>query len=95
MKARVPSLILQPVVENAIRHAIAERENGGRVVVSAERRGSRLYLSVEDDGPGLSAEGAPQPRSDRTGIGIANTRERLVQHYGPEQRFSLERGSSA
>ena len=92
MKARVPSLILQPLVENAVRHAVAERENGGRVVVSAERRDGRLHLAVEDDGPGLSVDGATQPRGERPGIGIANTRERLAQHYGLEQRFSLERG---
>jgi LytS/YehU family sensor histidine kinase len=92
MKARVPSLILQPLVENAVRHAVAERENGGRVIVSAERRDGRLHLAVEDDGPGLSTDASPDPRSERTGIGIANTRERLAQHYGREQRFSLERG---
>jgi signal transduction histidine kinase len=92
MKARVPSLILQPLVENAVRHAVAERENGGRVVVSAQRRDGRLRLAVEDDGPGLSTNVSAQPRSDRTGIGIANTRERLAQHYGREQQFSLERG---
>jgi signal transduction histidine kinase len=92
MKARVPSLILQPLVENAVRHAVAERERGGRIVVSAQRRDGRLHIAVEDDGPGLSTDTSRQPRSERTGIGIANTRERLAQHYGRDQRFSLERG---
>lgn len=93
MKARVPSLILQPLVENAVRHAVAERESGGRVVVSAERRDGRLHLAVEDDGPGLPDEASSQRGGERTGIGIANTRERLAQHYGNAQRFSLERGA--
>jgi sensor histidine kinase YesM len=93
MKARVPSLILQPLVENAVRHAVAERELGGRVVVGAERRDGRLLLTVEDDGPGIPTNDSPHQHGDRTGIGIANTRERLAQHYGTAQRFSLERGS--
>jgi len=92
LKARVPSLILQPLVENAVRHAVAERESGGRVVVSAERRDGRLHLAVEDDGPGMPTNGSPHQRNGGTGIGIANTRERLAQLYGAAQRFSLERG---
>ena len=94
MTARVPSLILQPIVENAVRHAIAEREGGGRVVVSAHRRDGRLHLAVEDDGPGL-ARTAPVSGdgNGRTGIGLANTRERLAHHFGASQRFSLEPGA--
>ena len=53
-KARVPSLLLQPIVENAVRHAVAPRTKGGRIQVSAQRVGDRLHLAVEDDGPGMS-----------------------------------------
>jgi len=50
----VPSLLLQPIVENAVRHAVAPRTKGGRIQVSAQRVGDRLHLAVEDDGPGMS-----------------------------------------
>ncbi len=86
--AGVPPLILQPLVENAVRHAAAAREEGGRVMIRAARSNGTIRLSVEDDGPGLgsSAEGA----SERTGIGIANTRDRLAHHFGSAHRFDLE-----
>ena len=84
MKVRVPSLLLQPIVENAVRHAIAPREQGGRIVVTPKHNDGRLFLSVDDDRPGL----AMQPNS--TGIGLANTRERLVHRYGANHQFALE-----
>jgi LytS/YehU family sensor histidine kinase len=76
----VPALILQPLVENAIRHAVAPREEGGRVAVTARRVGGDLLLSVEDDGPGLAA--LPGGDGGGRGIGLANTRTRLRQRYG-------------
>ena len=84
MNGRVPSLLLQPIVENAVRHAIAPREQGGRIVVTATHTGDRLCLSVDDDGPGLAA----QPNG--AGIGLANTRERLIHRYGADHQFVLE-----
>lgn len=87
VNARVPSLLLQPLVENAVRHAIAPREEGGRLVVTAKRADDRLRLCVEDDGPGL----ATPPNG--TGIGLANTRERLVHRYGADHQFALERSA--
>lgn len=87
MNATVPSLLLQPIVENAVRHAIAPREQGGRIVIAAKRIDDRLLLSVDDDGPGMSAD------ASGTGIGLANTRERLTHRYGPDHLFVLERSS--
>jgi signal transduction histidine kinase len=71
----VPTLLLQPVVENAVRHGIAARAEGGRVVVEAKREGDRLVLAVEDDGPGFDPAGPAAP--DGHGFGLHSVRERL------------------
>ena len=75
--ARIPPMILQPVVENAVRHGIASRIEGGTVHLSAKSSGGRLVLVVEDTGSGLKAEGA----SGGHGIGLANVSDRLKQIY--------------
>lgn len=80
--ARVPSLLLQPLVENAIRHGVAARVGPGVVEIRAARRGDTLELSVRDDGPGLSSP-------PRDGIGLSTTRARLERLYGPAHRFAL------
>jgi signal transduction histidine kinase len=85
----VPFLLLQPLVENAVRHAAAEREQGGQVMVAAERQEGRLRLTVDDDGPGLSD--STGPTGARTRIGMASTRERLDIRFGSDHRFLLER----
>ena len=90
--ARVPSLVLQPIVENAVRHAIAPRARGGRITLSARRTGERLQLAVEDDGPGLSTNGNGA-NGGGGGIGLANTRERLRHLYGDDQRVTFDRGA--
>jgi two-component system LytT family sensor kinase len=85
--ARIPPLLLQPLVENAVRHGVARRVEGGHLVVRAQRVGERLRLEVRDDGPGAEATGA----APGTGIGLENARQRLKQLYGTEQRLTLER----
>jgi two-component system LytT family sensor kinase len=76
--ARLPSLILQPILENAIKYAITPRAEGGSIDVSAKRDGDLLRITIEDDGPGLPPEGDPRRRR---GVGLANARERLELIY--------------
>lgn len=80
--AAVPRFLLQPLVENAIRHGIARRSDAGVVHISARREREELVLTVRDDGPGLPAE--PMAGS---GVGLSNTRARLAGLYG--ERASL------
>lgn len=74
MKAQVPDFIMQPLVENAIKHGIAKRAKGGELRVTAEREGGLLTLSVMNDGPLL-------PEQIRDGVGLSNTRQRLQALY--------------
>ena len=85
--AAVPAMVLQPLVENAIKYAVAPREEGGTIAVQAKVTGRTLHLVMADDGPGLNGNGAPKKSSN--GVGLANTRERLQQLYGDEHRFDL------
>ena len=81
-KANVPSLALQPLVENAIHHGIAPRPDGGAIEIKARRENDSLHLSVADDGVGVG-------QKTRERIGLANTRARLERLYGERQRFSF------
>jgi LytS/YehU family sensor histidine kinase len=85
-EARVPNLVLQPLVENAIRHGTASLGGLGKISVKSERRGARLRMEVHDNGPGPHPD--PRPRG-RQGVGIRNTRERLERMYGPGGRLEL------
>jgi signal transduction histidine kinase len=92
LKATVPNLILQPIVENAVRHGVARQTSHGHITIRARREGERLIMTVADNGPGLKAQ------SNGSGIGISNTRARLEQFYGSDFSFqianSTERGAS-
>jgi two-component system, LytTR family, sensor kinase len=88
LDALVPTFILQPLVENAVKHGVERRTEGGRVTVEGTREGDSLVLRVINDAPADAALVA-SPTS-RIGVGIRNTRARLEQLYGTRQRFSLE-----
>jgi two-component system LytT family sensor kinase len=81
LDAEVPSLILQPLVENAIRHGIASHIGPGLVELASRRRGEKLLLEIRDNGPGM-------PSNPPEGLGLRNTHERLRQTYGSS--YSLE-----
>ncbi|HEX6368801.1 MAG TPA: histidine kinase [Longimicrobium sp.] len=84
MDAVVPHLLLQPLVENAIRHGIGPQPEGGEITVQARARAGRLELAVEDDGVGMPAE----PRPD--GVGLGNTRARLHRLYGDRHALRID-----
>ncbi len=89
LDAMVPNLILQPLVENAIRHGIEHRAGGGEIVIEARRDGEQLVLRVHDEGAG--SESVPPvtvPRDD-SGVGLHNTTSRLTQLYGDAQSLTL------
>jgi two-component system LytT family sensor kinase len=88
MKVKVPNLMLQPIVENAIRHGIAPRSSRGQIEIQAKRDNGMLQLSVRDNGPGIS-KSKKKAISKRSGLGLSNTRERLIQLYGKNHRFEL------
>ena len=89
MNALVPALILQPLVENAIRHGIEPRRGPGLILIEAKKEGKHLRLIVRDDGRGLPD--ADLTSSGRRGIGLANTQARLQELYGKDQSFSFGR----
>ena len=85
-KALVPSLILQPLIENAIKYAITPSEDGGTLTIAARVQQDTLMLTLSDTGPGLGNGNGEQKSS---GVGLKNTRERLLQLYGDRQAFTL------
>ena len=85
--ALVPNLILQPLVENAIKHGVAPYAQPGRIELRIRRRGEKLVVQIEDSGPGLRKNGKA---THSTGIGLKNTKERLKQLYGDAGRLTLQ-----
>ena len=88
LDAAVPQMGLQPIVENAVRHGIGRSSAAGKIQISATRVDGMLEVKVQDDGPGLPANGSSTSR----GIGLANTRLRLHQLYGDTARLELKNG---
>ena len=88
LSAVVPNLILQPLVENAVRHGIARRRDARCLTIRGARRSGSLVLEVEDDGPGLPG-GWPHTPPEGSGVGLANVRSRLERMYGEQARLEL------
>ncbi len=88
-RALIPSLLLQPLVENAIKYAIAKSEEGGTLRIAARVFAGDLLLEVSDDGPGVELVDGEMPGA--TGVGLRNTRERLQELYGQHHSFRLGR----
>ena len=82
----VPSFLLQPLVENAVRHGIAPRRSGGRLSITARREGDRLFVSVQDDGAGAD----PRDVEVASGLGYRALRQRLAVRYGGRATMTLE-----
>jgi two-component system, LytTR family, sensor kinase len=84
LEAAVPTLLWQPVLENAIRHGVTPLAGRGRIVIASHREGTELVLEIRDNGMGLPPGGAP-----REGVGLRNIRERVGQLYGSQAVFTL------
>ncbi|MBB3956763.1 MULTISPECIES: sensor histidine kinase [Novosphingobium] len=94
----LPSLLLQPLVENAIKYAVSPQESGAEITIAAGLLGQNLRITVSDTGPGMTAQNAENRSSGitydgreqvSTGVGLANIRDRLVQAYGTSHRFDM------
>ena len=88
--AQVPPMLLQPLVENAIRHGVARSPSAGSLTIGAVRDGGHLVLDVRDDGPG-PAEAAPDAAGRSSGVGLETTRRRLAHLYGDDHALALSR----
>ena len=86
--ARLPSLLLQPLIENAIKYAVTPAENGADIWITAVREGQAVRIEVADNGNGEGTEIAASPS---TGVGLANIRDRLTQAYGAAHRFETKK----
>jgi LytS/YehU family sensor histidine kinase len=91
LDAEVPRLILQPLVENAIKHGVSPRAGQGLVQIASQRRGDILWLEVRDNGVGLTA--GARARLD-SGVGLSNTRDRLECLYGDAHRLEFSDGTT-
>lgn len=90
LAARAPSLILQPLVENVIQHAVAQQTKPVNVTIQAMKSGDHLQLRVHDDGPGLPLNWKLQ---ERAGVGLANIKQRLEHLYPGEHQFTVKNGA--
>jgi two-component system LytT family sensor kinase len=89
LDALVPSILLQPLIENSIKHGLEPRIQGGTVTVRSRLEGDRIRIEVADDGVGMSAGSRPEPHRDGAGIGMKNVQERLEVLYGNLAQFRV------
>jgi sensor histidine kinase YesM len=82
--AKLPHMLIQPLVENAVRHGISKRSYGGRIDIAARRFQDQLVISIADNGSGFDLDSLPMTSS---GVGLRNTRERLWKLYGGNQEL--------
>jgi len=87
--ARLPSLLLQPLIENSIKYAVTPAEHGADIWISARREGQAVRIEVADSGPG--ACGGMPVAGQSTGVGLANIQDRLAQAYGPGHGFAMRK----
>ena len=95
-RARLPSLLLQPLIENAIKYAVTPQEEGADITISAQLAGQNVRITVSDTGAGLSADPTDPTTgvaTESTGVGLANIRDRLAQAFGDQQRFDVHMGT--
>jgi signal transduction histidine kinase len=92
-RGRLPSLLLQPLVENAIKYAVTPQEEGADIAVTARKVGDRVLITVTDTGPGTDS-GYTVRAEQSTGVGLANIRDRLAQAYGADHRFETQTNTS-
>ena len=95
-RARLPSLLLQPLIENAIKYAVTPQEEGADITISAQLAGQNVRITVSDTGAGLSADPSDPTTgvaTESTGVGLANIRDRLAQAFGDQQRFDVHMGA--
>jgi two-component system LytT family sensor kinase len=84
----IPSMLLQPIVENSLKHGLAPKLEGGRIYLRTSNRDGRLHIEIVDNGVGISEEKLPHVYVE--GIGLSNVRERLRVLYGADFRLEIE-----
>ena len=87
--ALLPSLLLQPLIENAIKYAVTPQEDGADISIEVKRQGDRVVILVSDTGPGSDSQYTARA-AESTGVGLANIRDRLAQAYGDNHRFETQ-----
>jgi two-component system, LytTR family, sensor kinase len=88
LEAFVPSMLLQPIVENCLKHGLAPKIDGGKIQLRTTNRNGRLHIEIEDNGVGISEEKMPHVYVE--GIGLSNVRERLRVLYSTDFRLEIE-----
>jgi two-component system, LytTR family, sensor kinase len=89
LNVQVPSILLQPLIENSIKHGLEPRIHGGTVTLRSRLQGDRVMIEVADDGVGIVSEPASSIKRGGNGIGMKNVRERLEVLYGLQARFTV------